>query len=85
MIFPQKDNVGGLTGKINIIIKLSNELESLKIKYFVYRGVDKDEFFNSGLILKQHVADSPEILTKMWTFFQTLNGLPNNFRSRFSC
>jgi hypothetical protein len=77
MIFPQKDNSGNLTGKINIVIKPSQmNWSPLRIKYFVYRGVDKDDFFDSNWVLKQPVADSPEILTKMWTFFQALNGLP---------
>ena len=78
MIFPQKDNVGNLTGKLNIVIKPSQmNWSPLKIKYFVYRGVEKDDFFDSNWILKEPVADSPQILTKMWAYFKSLNLLPS--------
>ena len=78
MILPQKDETGNLTGKLNIVIKPSQmNWEPIKIKYLVYRGVEKDDFFDLNGILKHPLADSPEILTKMWVFFQTLNVLPS--------
>lgn len=76
MILPQRDNSGTLTGKLNIVIKPSQmNWEPLKIKYFIYRGVQKEDFLDINDALVQPVASSPEILTKMWVFFKALNGL----------
>jgi hypothetical protein len=76
MILPQRNNAGDLTGKLNIVIKPSQmNWEPLKIKYFIYRGVEKEDFLDVNNALVQPVASSPEILTKMWAFFKALNGL----------
>lgn len=70
MIQPQDDAT-----KINIIIKPSqNNYAPLKIKYFIYRGVNKSDYF-TGTTLNQPDSGKPEVLNKMWTYLMSFNAL----------
>jgi len=70
LIQPQND-----PDKLNIIIKPSeNNYSPLKIKYFIYRGVNRADYFTNN-ILNQPDTNKPEILNKMWLHFMALNGL----------
>lgn len=61
--------------KINIIIKPSkNNYAPLKIKYFIYRGVNKSDYF-TGDLLNQPDASKPKTLNRMWAVFMALNGI----------
>lgn len=65
------------SSKINIIIKPSaNNYSPLKIKYFIYRGVKKSDYFTND-ILNQPDYGKPETLSKIWAMLVALNGLPS--------
>lgn len=65
--------------KINIILKPARSYSPLKIKYFIYRGVNKADYFTDDALNKPDPdnADQPETLRKMWEAFIAFNGLSN--------
>lgn len=70
LIQPSTDN-----NKINIIIKPStNNYSPLKIKYFIYRGINKADYFTNN-VLNQPDVNKPITVTKLWTTLLALNGL----------
>ncbi|WP_261512707.1 hypothetical protein [Chryseobacterium paludis] len=79
LIQPQDND----SSKINIIIKPSeNNYSPLKIKYFIYRGINKADYF-TGNVLNQPAADKPDTLKTMWLAFIALNGLSSSVGSIF--
>lgn len=62
--------------KVNLILKPSVSFAPLKIKYFIYRGVEKQGLINS--LLKMNPVDGndptqPDFLRKIWTHYLNLN------------
>ena len=72
LIVQQTDN----PDKLNIILKPSQSYAPLKIKYFIYRGVNKDFLFDSNLNLNKVIEDEPDnpvLLKNIWTSYLNYN------------
>jgi len=55
----------GESDKVNLILKPSASYAPFKIKYFIYRGVDKASLLN-GLNIASQTSDSPEFIQRIW-------------------
>src|SRR5690554_2359205 len=55
----------GDSTKVNLIIKPTVSYAPLKIKYFIYRGVNKDDLI-FGFDLVHPTPDSPEFIKRVW-------------------
>jgi hypothetical protein len=74
LIQPHYDLSGSLdTTKINIVIKPSSSYNPLKIKYFIYRGVSKEDLIDNDNNLKVESTDvnQPWLLKKVWQQFKS--------------
>ncbi len=72
LIVQQTDN----PDKLNIILKPSQSYAPLKIKYFIYRGVNKDFLFDANLNLNKVIedeSDNPVLLKNIWTSYLNYN------------
>ena len=71
----QQTGVGN-EDKINIILKPSQSYSPLKIKYFIYRGINKAALFNNELHLNKIIEDEPDnpvLLKNIWTSYLNYN------------
>ncbi|WBV58189.1 hypothetical protein PFY10_06995 [Chryseobacterium daecheongense] len=67
LIQPNKDD----STKINIILKPTVSYAPFKIKYFVYRGVNKADIVN-GTKLAHSTSNSPDFLKRIWNINSAL-------------
>lgn len=58
----------GNSSKVNLILKPNNPFSSLKIKYFVYRGVDMGDLIGNLLLQPKNTndPDQPIFLQRIW-------------------
>ncbi|KMQ69196.1 hypothetical protein ACM39_03580 [Chryseobacterium sp. FH2] len=77
-IVPQKDSAD----LVNIFLKPTNPVEiGIKIKYYVYRGIKKGNYFQAGgssvdELLKKEDSNILPFLTKIWDEFLEFNQIP---------
>ena len=65
----------GDDSKVNLILKPEASYSPLKIKYFIYRGVDKADWINgTNLVAKDsNNTTQPTLLQKIWDAFTAFN------------
>ncbi|MCS3532836.1 hypothetical protein [Chryseobacterium sp. JUb7] len=66
----------GEPDKVNIIIKNADIYSPLKIKYFVYRGINKSDLIdaNNNIVAKNTAnQNQPEIISQLWDAYHNLN------------
>lgn len=61
--------------KVNLILKPSSSYNPLKIKYFIYRSINKSDLINIDTLkpVDNEDADQPVLLKKMWDKFIAFN------------
>lgn len=70
--------------KINILLKPTNQpINGLKVKYFLYRGLQKSEFIQSNPsdnneLLVNNSENTSEFIKEVWREFNNLNDNPPN-------
>lgn len=73
----------GSTDKINILLKPTNEIGlGVKIKYFVYRGINASDFFKniSGTVLVNE-ASSLSFITRAWDIYNEMYGTASDLQA----
>lgn len=78
----QQDGSGN-ENKVNLVIKNSSQnFSPLKIKYFIYRGIDKSDLIDSNNnIVAENTGDpnQPKIIKRLWDAFLEFNPGATNF------
>jgi hypothetical protein len=75
LLILEQEGVGN-ENKINIVLKPRVSFAPLNIKYFIYRGVNKDSLFDENSNLRKVFDDSsssPVLLKKVWTDYLNYN------------
>jgi pyrrolidone-carboxylate peptidase len=73
LLQPNYDASGTIDAtKLNIVLKPSASYNPLKIKYFIYRGVRKEDLMDASNKLKEtsNDANQPPFIAKLWTQFK---------------
>lgn len=82
LIVPQVDENGVITNKVNLILKPSQVSNSpLSIRYFVYRGIARESFVETGnntLILHDNLQNN-KLVERLWSRLKQFyyNGITN--------
>lgn len=65
----------GDTTKVNLILKPSDTYSPLKIKYFIYRGVNKADLIGNNILkpVLNEDTDQPTFLAKLWKQYIAYN------------
>lgn len=74
---------GNATNKVNILLKPTKEIGlGIKIKYFVYRGIDSSDLFETiGGIRQVKSASNLEFLTNVWDSYTEFYGSTGSLAS----
>lgn len=81
----------GDSTKVNALLQPINQPSSrLPIKYFIYRGLDVNSFFDSSLsggetqlVLNANKSSASTLVQNLWNKFIAFNGLPTNTTDPF--
>lgn len=80
-IQPSPDNT-----KVNVLIKPLGTISGLNIKYFIFRGLKNDDFFESTIKVRKlaNSTNPTDFLTRIWSIYNYWNsGHEDSFHSKY--